>query len=115
MNNILAQRLREKRKKYSLTLAQVSERIDISISFLSDIELGRGNPSLATLEKLADCYQTTIAELYIGSDVRYVKEIRLRILEQTYIAIGLDIEKLEADLREDECASEPMWGVTEDE
>lgn len=105
MSSIIARRLKEKRKECGLTLVQVCERIDLSVSFLSDIEVGRGNPSLNTLAKLVECYQTTIAELCIEADVQqHVKQIRLCALKQAYEAIGIEIEMLKAELLPEELA-----------
>lgn len=56
--------LRSLRKgTHGQTLAQVSEATGLSVSFLSDIERGRTNPSLDTLEKLAHYYGASIEYL----------------------------------------------------
>lgn len=59
----LGAKLRELRKVRRLTLAEVSERTQLSVSFLSDVERNRTRPSLETLEKLAQFYQITVNEL----------------------------------------------------
>lgn len=41
------------RKRRKLTQTQLSELCGISISYLSDIERGRANPTIATLIKIA--------------------------------------------------------------
>lgn len=51
--------LRELRKYYAKTLAQVSEHSGLSISYLSDMERGRATPidaALTTLNKILACY-----------------------------------------------------------
>lgn len=40
----------------------------LSISFLSDLELGRGTPSLDTLSKLATCYDVTMTDIMHNVD-----------------------------------------------
>lgn len=55
--------LRDLRKDHRYTLRTVSEGTGLSISFLSDIELGRTNPSLESLQKLAQCYAVPISHL----------------------------------------------------
>jgi transcriptional regulator with XRE-family HTH domain len=45
------------------TLAQVAERAGLSVGLLSLIERGRGNPSIATLARLADALGITLVEL----------------------------------------------------
>ena len=55
--------LRRIRKSRRLTLAQVKGGTDLSVSFLSDIERGRTNPSLETLNRLSRCYELPVNEL----------------------------------------------------
>lgn len=60
----IGEKLRQLRKQiHKLTLREVSERTGLSISFLSDIERGRTNPSLETLSKLADVYKVSISSI----------------------------------------------------
>lgn len=49
--------LRRIRKEAGMTLKQVCECSGVSVSFLSDLELGKADPSLATLRKLSRTYQ----------------------------------------------------------
>lgn len=65
----LGEKLRAVRKnKYKLTLGEVSEKTNISVSFLSDIERDRTKPSLKTLEILAKFYKINISELVPDND-----------------------------------------------
>lgn len=48
--------LRILRRAAGMTLREAFEKSGISISFLSDIERGRTNPSVNTLERLAEIY-----------------------------------------------------------
>lgn len=59
-------RLRMLRHRAGLTLAQVSERAGITLSFLSDIERGRSLPGLDTLERIADVYGLSVGELLVN-------------------------------------------------
>jgi len=59
----VAKKLRALRKDHRYRLREVKERTGLSISFLSDIELGRTNPSLQSLQKLAHCYGIPISDL----------------------------------------------------
>jgi len=65
---MLGARLRAIRKKQGDTLADVGAQTGLSVSFLSDIERGRTQPSLDTLEKLATYYRLTINDLLDGAD-----------------------------------------------
>jgi transcriptional regulator with XRE-family HTH domain len=67
-SEMLGARLRAIRKKQGDTLTDVGAQTGLSVSFLSDIERGRTQPSLDTLEKLATYYQLTINDLLEGVD-----------------------------------------------
>ena len=64
----LGSELRRLRKYQRLKLVEVSERTNLSVSFLSDIERGRTKPSLDTLEKLAACYQVSVNDVIKDTD-----------------------------------------------
>jgi transcriptional regulator with XRE-family HTH domain len=92
---LIAARLKEKRKERGLTLVRVSELTGLSVSFLSDIEVGRSSPSLSTLAKLTECYQTTIAELCIEAEMQqYVTQVRIRMLEKARDEICAELERI---------------------
>lgn len=59
----LGARLRRFRKARGRTLAEVAAETGLSVSFLSDIERGRTNPSLDTLGKLARVYELNMSQL----------------------------------------------------
>jgi DNA-binding transcriptional MerR regulator/quercetin dioxygenase-like cupin family protein len=52
------------RRKEALTLAQVARQAGVSISFLSAIERGRSKPSIATLQRLAVIYKTSVLSMF---------------------------------------------------
>lgn len=62
------QRLREQRQTRGLTLRQVSRNTGLSASFISSIERGLANPSVAALQKLTQAYGVSIVNL-VGADV----------------------------------------------
>lgn len=62
----LHERLRELRSERGLRLKDVAEVADISVPYLSDLERGRTNPSLETLQTLAGAYQITVHDLLEG-------------------------------------------------
>ncbi|HNT73513.1 MAG TPA: helix-turn-helix transcriptional regulator [Anaerolineae bacterium] len=65
---MLGARLRVIRKKKAYTLAEVGNQTGLSVSFLSDIERGRTQPSLDTLEKLSNCYQVPLNDMLDNMD-----------------------------------------------
>src|SRR5262249_21182411 len=56
----LGRKLRRMRKKRGLGVVEAARRAKISAGFLSAIELSRANPSVATLQRLAATYGTTV-------------------------------------------------------
>ncbi len=64
----LGERLREVRRARKRTLLQVAEATQLSVSYLSDLERGRTNPSIATLERLAGCYEVPLGDLLSSVD-----------------------------------------------
>jgi transcriptional regulator with XRE-family HTH domain len=54
--NVLAFRLKTLRRQHGLSLQQLSERADLSIGTLSQVERGLSQPSLRTVRKLANAF-----------------------------------------------------------
>jgi transcriptional regulator with XRE-family HTH domain len=52
----LSRQLRALRQQRGLTLKAAAERGAVSLSYISDIECGRTQPSLAVLDRLARAY-----------------------------------------------------------
>lgn len=59
----LSERLRRTRIKSELTLKEVGQQTGLSVSFLSEIERGKTNPSFETIQKLAKYYRVPIKDL----------------------------------------------------
>jgi transcriptional regulator with XRE-family HTH domain len=64
----LHERLKELRNERQLTLKELAERTELSVSYLSDIERGRTVPTLATLETLANALAVTVIDFLSGVD-----------------------------------------------
>lgn len=62
-DEVLGQRLRARRLELNLTLAQVAARAGLSLPYVSNLERGRGNPTLEALTALAGALETTSASL----------------------------------------------------
>jgi XRE family transcriptional regulator, regulator of sulfur utilization len=62
----LHERLRELRQERGQRLKDVSEIAGISIPYLSDLERGRTNPSLETLQTLAGAYNISVHDLLVS-------------------------------------------------
>ena len=60
----IGEKLRNLRKHCGFGIAEAAGRAKISAGFLSAIELSQANPSVATLQRLAAIYSTTVLEFY---------------------------------------------------
>ena len=56
----LGQKIRKRRRAIDMTLQQVSERVGLSIGFLSQIERGMSSPSLASLCNIAEALGASV-------------------------------------------------------
>ncbi len=59
----LGDRLRARRVGLGLTLAAVAERAGLSLQYVSNLERGRGNPTLEALTVLAEALEVTLSDL----------------------------------------------------
>jgi transcriptional regulator with XRE-family HTH domain len=60
----LGAKLRKLRKRLGLGILKAAEQAQISPGLLGAIELSRANPSVATLQRLAATYNTTVLEFF---------------------------------------------------
>ena len=59
----LAKRLKDLRAKRELTQERLAKRADISRAYLARLEIGRHDPPLSTLTKLAKALKVKVAKL----------------------------------------------------
>ena len=64
VNQVLGKRLREQRSQQKLTLKQLSNRTGLSVSLISQIELGKSAASMSTLHKLATALQVRMTYFF---------------------------------------------------
>jgi len=64
----IALKLLQLRRERNLTLANVAQRTGLSVSFLSSLERGYSNASIATLQKLARLYETNVLFFFADKD-----------------------------------------------
>jgi transcriptional regulator with XRE-family HTH domain len=62
----LGQRIREVRRKKGTTLREAAEAAGVSESFLSQVERGLANPSVASLRRIADAMNERVASFFVG-------------------------------------------------
>jgi DNA-binding transcriptional MerR regulator/quercetin dioxygenase-like cupin family protein len=64
----IAQKLLKLRREHGLTLREVGQKTGVSVSFLSSLEHGYSNASIATLQKLARLYETNVLAFFADED-----------------------------------------------
>ncbi len=82
-------RIKALRKEKKITLKELAEKADISISFLSDIENGRSNPSLERLEEIAKALNTSISYL-LGEDTPSVDDQLMELLSDPNLRVAFE-------------------------
>jgi transcriptional regulator with XRE-family HTH domain len=68
MCRVFGGRLRELRREQNLTLSDLADGAGISLTYLSQIERGSRNPTLAIVVRLAQALNTTPDQLVAGLD-----------------------------------------------
>ncbi len=66
VNQVLGAKIRLLRKERSLTLKQLANKTALSVSLISQIELGKSAASVSTLRKLATALGVTMSHLFDG-------------------------------------------------
>ena len=86
MNKIGA-RIRDERKKHNFTIAEMSERANISSNFLGNIERGVDTPSVETLMNIANA-------LFVGLDWLVQDSLEINYMERKQSDFeGMEIQK----------------------
>lgn len=63
--DVIGKKLRELRKANRLTLKQVAQKAGCTESYISQLENGNANPSIATLKKIAAVFNVQIVDFFI--------------------------------------------------
>lgn len=63
---LLGQQIRKQRKLKKYTLEQLAEKLDVSTTFIGQIERAKGIPSLETLVKIANVLEVSVDCLLFG-------------------------------------------------
>lgn len=64
LKQVLGKNVRYFRFKNNLTQEKLAEFLDISVTYVSDIELGKSNVSLDLIEKIAHYFEQEYKELF---------------------------------------------------
>lgn len=63
---LLGKHIRKRRKEKKYTLEQLAEKLDVSTTFIGQIERAKGVPSLETLVKIANVLEISTDSLLFG-------------------------------------------------
>lgn len=63
---LLGSQIRKQRKLKKYTLEQLAERLEVSTTFIGQIERAKGIPSLETLVKIANVLEVSVDSLLFG-------------------------------------------------
>ena len=95
----LGPKLRQLRRRHGIGVVEAARRAKISPGFLSAIELSRANPSVATLQRLAATYGTTVLEFFdMPKHARRL--VRPRERRAIQLGSGIRIEELSIGARQ---------------
>lgn len=67
--------VRRRRRALGMTLDQFAEEAELSPNYLGSIENGQRDPSLSTVQRLADAFGVSIGEL-VGDREEFTAEVR---------------------------------------
>lgn len=95
----LGAKLRKMRQRSGLGLHDAARNAKISPGFLSSLELSRANPSVATLQRLASTYGTTVLDFY-GLPRRLNRLIRRKDRRAIQTQSGVRMEQLSVGSRQ---------------
>lgn len=76
----LGTRIRSRRKAAGFTLAEVAERAGLSLPYVSNLERGRGNPTIDALRAIATALDTTVGAL-VGRDEESFDPLEIAMAE----------------------------------
>jgi transcriptional regulator with XRE-family HTH domain len=82
MKQLLGRRIRQLRRSRGLTIERLAERAHVGEKYLGDIERGKENPTVVTLEKLAVALSVKIYQiLNFEHELQGEKALRRRIMQ----------------------------------
>ena len=85
----LGDRIRELREKNDLSLRELAAKVDVSASFISDIELGRRNPSDKRIEQIALLLGASLDDLKQFDTRPPIRELRRVVRSDPRYSVAL--------------------------
>ncbi|MFV0373854.1 helix-turn-helix domain-containing protein [Microbacterium sp.] len=93
VSHVISRNLRRHRQEQGLSLGELSRRAGLAKQTIVAVEAGRGNPTIDTLERLADALDVSIRALIteLGTDILVHREKDVRWRSQT----GAEVRQLD--------------------
>jgi transcriptional regulator with XRE-family HTH domain len=83
----ISEKLRSLRKSKKMTLKDVADRAGCTGAYISQLEKGRANPSIATLKRIASVFNVKITDFFIEDD----NEDEVVFRKNERVATGFDV------------------------
>lgn len=80
----MGKRIKKRRESLGLQVKELSKKIGVTSSLISQIERGKAYPSIVTLKKVAEAMQTTVGDL-IGENEKLVEHPLLKTSERRFV------------------------------
>jgi len=95
IREVLAQNLKENRRRLGITQPELAERARLSTSYLAMIEIARKFPTADVLDRLAAALDINSNELFSVSvsPERAIEQMQQRILENLDLAVERALDK----------------------
>lgn len=82
----IGEKLKKSRNEKGMSLRELAMKVELSASFLSQIEQGKASPSIENLKKIANTLDVRVSYLIEDEDdeiknIQYIKENEMRYLE----------------------------------
>lgn len=84
----LGERIRELREEKDISLRELAKKIEVSAAFLSDVELGRRNPSQSHLSKMTKVFGIPEDDFKQYDTRPPVAEVRKRVATEPRLGIA---------------------------
>lgn len=78
---IIGRRVKELRLQERLSQADLAERIDMSVTYISHIETGKKQASLETLVRIAEVFGVTVNNLLYGNQANDKTEYKMELTQ----------------------------------
>ena len=82
--DLMGKRIKKKREVFGLMVKDLSAKIGVTPSLISQIEKGKAFPSIVTLKKISEALQTTVGEL-IGENENLSQHPLLKSNERRFV------------------------------